>query len=314
MNDPTTLDTDDIEGFAATPATTLQGMSAEEIYDRLDETGYVDDYGTNYFMDTQMEGLSDWWSESVFQENQQRMEEGEIPMTSMYSPFFTFHHGNDRRINPASQTPMRYWTVDRDLGNTQAMGPLQARYHRDIEDTINMYDRDFDWLAQQGVRQETIDQVEEMVREEAMGRERYDGGWAYWTQSNQRRPRDHPMYDEMLQEMIEQTMGGDDELTEMSDGTFTGEMSEFLTDDNYLNGYYTTEEDMREMLEEARQLVNDQDNKKEQFLANLPVAAPQEIPVGEVSTDDPTEDLIALPSARIPLEDKIRMNRDIINP
>ena len=314
MNDPIVADIDDVEGFEVQAPQGISQLSNEDLYDRLDEVGYIDDFASQWFERTQMEGLSDWWAENVFAENQEQMENGEIPYTSMYSPFFTFHHGNDRRINPARQTPVRYWTTNRDLGNTMGMGPRHGGLHRTLEDTIDLYDFDFDWLRQYGATDEQIEYIDDQARERGAESERYDGGWSYWMPSNQRRPRDHPLYEDMIAEMIDQTEDDDEPLTEMSDGTFTGMYSEFLTDDNFLNGYYTTEEDIQERIDEVRQRVNDQDNLKEQFLNNLPQGAAEPTPVGEVSTDDPTEDLIALPSARIPLEDKIRMNRDIINP
>ena len=314
MNEHTIPDTDDIEGIETVAPTPISQMSNADLRDRLDDI--ITQNGTHEFLRTQIEGLSDWWAENVFEENQTQMDNGDIPMTSMYMPFFSFHHGNDESMT-AHQTAMRYWEHNRDLGNTMGMADRQARLHRDIEDTLDMYDTSFDWLAQHGATEDQIEYLNDAVMDERGDRDRYDGGWAYWMPSNQRRPRDHPLYEQMVEEMIAQTEGDEEgQLTEMEDGTFDGAMSEWLMDDNYLNGYMTTRERMEDFLDEVRQAPNDFEDLKQEFLDNLPQAV-QGPPVGDVPDEfveqrSGEEDLIALPEARTTLQERMRMAKDII--
>ncbi len=314
MNDIVSADTEEIEGQQATISQPLANMSNDELTTALED--YIEMEETHHFLGIQLEGLSDFWAENVFEENQQQMDDGEIPMTSMYSPFFTFHRGGNRRMN-ARQEAFRYWEHDRDLGNSMGMPPYAAVRHNTIQDIHDLHRRGFEWLLPHGARQEQVDYLEEYVIERANERERYDGGWAYWSPSNQRRPQDHPLYDDMVQEMIDQSEGSDTPLTEMSDGTFTGDYSEFLTDDNFLNGYYTTMDDMDQFQDEVSYAAENGEDMQEAFINSLPQA-----PVGEPTIVDDDfadnrtgeEDLIALPTGRIPLEDKVRVGRDIINP
>ena len=315
-NEPTINDTDDIEGRETIAPTPIALMSNEELGESLQDI--IDQNTTHEFLRAQIDGLSDWWAENVFDQNQEQMDNGDIPMTSMYSPFFTFHHGNDASIY-ANQTAMRYWEHHRDLGNTMGMADRQARLHRDIEDTLAMYDTTFEWLAQHGATQEQIDYLDEAVAEEVSERERYDGGWAYWSPSNQRRPQDHPLYEQMVEEMIFQTEGDDEgQLTEMADGSYEGAMSEWLTDDNYLNGYWTHANNMIEFLDEAREAQNNFGDLRQAFLTNLPQVAQGEatvdVPQEFVEERTGEEDLIDLPQARATLQERIGMAKDIISP
>ena len=313
MNDTVTADTDEFEGQTIAPTTDLGSMSNEELAAALEN--YIEQDATHQFLGNQLDGLSDWWSESVFEEAQQRMDDGEIPMTSMYMPFFTFHRGGNANMR-ARQSAFRYWEVDRDLGNTMGMPPVAAVRHRTIQDIHDQYETGFDWLLPHGATQEQVDYLTDDAIERSNDMERYDGGWAYWMPSNQRRPRDHPLFEDMVQEMIDQTEDDEEgQLTEMSDGTYTGSMSEYLTDDNFLSGYWTSDQMMDEFRDSVATAVENFEDMREEFINTL--GQPQVGPavVGE-EEDNRTgeEDLIALPSARIPLEDKVRIGRDMISP
>ncbi len=186
----------------------------------------------------------------------------------------------------------------------------------DIEAIVDSFAHNMD----EGERQELVDELQERLYEDVGDRDRYDGGYSFWRPTLDTEPRDHPHFDEYLQELMDQ---GRLEEREDEDGDldiFPVEGEEAIHDEIFPPGgddemvraptYFTDTQSMENWLETIQELQRDTEAAFRNFAGLLgntqgmfgedEMALPdlEELPEPQVEEEDedvrPEDDLIQL--------------------
>lgn len=217
----------------------------EETSNRL--MNYITEASEFQHRRTQHENINEW-AEAERELEEEEMDQGDRPMESIYSNFYTYQRADGTDLN------LRYWearTEDNSVPLTDyaVMPASMRRNHTRIDMVNDSYDDDHSDLQALGFTDDQMEYIREAIHEEALDRERIDGGFAYWESDNQRRPLDHPDAEFMLNELNENGALGDydENLGQYTEGE-DGEIHDAIygEDPIFLTGFRTSEASMRQ--------------------------------------------------------------------
>ena len=268
---------------------------------------YIHSSANYRFLEKQFDDTHEWERDQI-ERSREEMESGDRPsMSGLDLNFFHFHHDDNHR-----NTRYNFHTWDNDDHTNGDMPPYMRRiYDETYQDLSNNTDHHTDsWLEQtRGETDEWSEYLTEAIDERVWESEVNGGGNAYWREDNGRHPTNHPNFDFMRDELVEQ-----DQLLEQDDGEERppteqeqddgeGGAYERVYGDNpeSVYGYRTSERIMNEYLEEIREarqeVIRDRDAFLQRFMPPQ-IRVQENIPQEEVSETFGEEDIIN-PTRRI---------------